>query len=114
MKLQTKSRLVSEALFNFYKRKNIDTITEWGIKNKIDQEITLLNKILKLKSKTRSELNIQYENNFKRKLGEIFSIERIRQGPNVGPDLMELHELSEIEPYIDVENTSYDGEIPGN
>lgn len=76
MKPETKCRMVSNAIYDFYRRKDIETITELGIRKKVNRDISTLNKILKFKSKTKSDANIQYETSFKQKLTATFPVEK--------------------------------------
>lgn len=79
MSVASKCRHVTEELVHFYRRRNIETITEHGIRNKISHELSNLNKILKFHKKVKTLENIQLENKFQRSLNEVFGVEKKRR-----------------------------------
>lgn len=69
-----KESRVSSALKNFYTDRNVETLHEFTIRRKIRTQIMSLRKILRFKSKEKTQSNIRMENAFRAQLSNIFQI----------------------------------------
>lgn len=98
MSALAKCRQVAEALINFYRQRNIDTISELGIRKKVSNEVATLNKILKFKSKNKNIQNISLENTFKQRLDEVFPVARATAEIFAESDSMETDEPNDGSP----------------
>lgn len=74
-----KETLVSNALQEFYRSRNAQTICSAIIRRKVKREVGKLRNILKFKSKQKTIGNIQKENEFKSALSRVFSVEKSNQ-----------------------------------
>lgn len=71
-----KETLVSNALEEFYRQKNVRTICTGNIRRKIKREVGNLRQILKFKSKQKTAKQNQAENEYKITLSNVFPIEK--------------------------------------
>lgn len=71
-----KESLVANALEEFYKKRNVRTISKPIIRRKIRKEIGNLKNILRFKSKNKTNKQIQIEDDFKSRLSNVFRIEK--------------------------------------
>lgn len=71
-----KETLVSDALEEFYRQRDMRTICTGNIRRKIRREIGNLRKILKLKSKQKTANQNQAENEYRSALSNVFPIEK--------------------------------------
>lgn len=72
----SKETRVATALKNIYSQRNIETLNELTIRRKIRKQVLSLKKVLKFKSKEKTQVNINMENAFKAQLWNIFEIEK--------------------------------------
>lgn len=94
----SKETKVSSALKSFYTQRNIDTLNELTIRRKIHTQVLSLKKILKFKSKEKTQANIKMENIFKSQLSNIFQIKK---------SIPQSREVDDIVP-MDVDDVSGD------
>lgn len=94
----SKEARVTNALKNCYAQRNIETLNELTIRRKIHNQILALKKILKFKSKEKTQDNIRMENAFKMELTNVFLIRK------------SVHQTTEVENVIpmDIDNENND------
>lgn len=91
-----KETLVANALENLYRSKNQLTVCKAIIRRKIKREVGNLTKILKFKSKNKTNNQIQKEIDFKSTLSNTFNITKISNGSNSEESVrMEIDEPNE-------------------
>lgn len=85
-----KEARVANALKNFYKQRNIETLSELTIRNKIRRQVLSLKKVLKFKSKEKTRKQTDLEKVFKNELSNIFQIHK----SSSSNDTMEIDNLA--------------------
>lgn len=87
----SKEAQVISALERFYAQRNIETLSKVRIRSKIRSQIFSLKKVLKFKSKEKTQANIRMENAFKSQLSGIFRIRKsTAQSGDVENDSMDI------------------------
>lgn len=96
---------VAEALQQFYYSKGIATICQINIKRKIKKEIGNLNKILKFKSKKKSDNHNRLANEYKANILNVFNVEKTVVANPAADENIEIHmnEDSSLDENMDIE-----------
>lgn len=71
-----KETFVANALLEFYRLRRTPTICIGNIRKKVKREVEKLSKILKFKSKEKTNQQTQIENEYRLTLSNVFSIEK--------------------------------------
>lgn len=85
-----KEARVANALKNFYEQRNIETLSELTIRNKIRRQVLSLKTVLKFKSKEKTQKNKDMEGTFKNALSNIFQIQKSTSQSSSSNDTIEL------------------------
>lgn len=76
-----KEKTVAMILKQFYESRNINTMSTFGIISKIKREINVLKKVLKFKTKQKTEANIRLETTFIENMDSLFDVTEISRQP---------------------------------
>lgn len=107
-----RGKLVAQEIIRVYQRENIQLLNEKSIKNKINKHICNLKKILKFKSKLKTAANIEFEQNFRSKLNEIFEIHQTFETFNATQEIAGASNLCESMEVDNFDGNFFCEEIP--
>lgn len=77
-----KEKTVALALKHFFESRDHNVMSTYGIISKIRREVVSLKKILKFKTKEKTDKNIEMENKFRESLNRLFNVNEIPQQPS--------------------------------
>lgn len=80
-----KEKAVALKLKQFYESRNLNVISTFGIISKIRREVVALKRVLKFKSKAKTDKNIRIENAFCENLNRVFDITETLRQPAATP-----------------------------
>lgn len=76
-----KEKAVALKLQQFYESRNMNAMSTFGIISKVRREVSVLKKVLKLKTKEKTDLNIQFERTYIDNLNRTFNVSEILTSP---------------------------------
>lgn len=76
-----KEKAVASKLKQLYESQNLNAMSTFGIITKIKKKVVELKRVLKFKTKTKTDTNIRIENSFRESLNRIFDVTEIIEQP---------------------------------